>query len=280
MSINELLMSLELGLIYAIVALGIYITFRILDFPDLTCDGSFVLGAATSSMLIKTGLNPWMSLMAAFTAGAFAGIITALLYLQLRVTNLLSGILVGFMLYSINLRVMGDTPNISLLNDITIFESAPLLPLAIICFLSCVFLTYLLLTDFGLSLQSIGQNTRLAQNSGVNVPVMTTLGLALSNAFIGLGGGLFAQHQGFADIGSGSGTLIIGLASVMIGEKLLSYRSLPMKILSCLAGSIVYRLFISFALHSDLIGLSTSDLNLVTGVLIVSIMYFSRRATC
>lgn len=280
MSIHELFMSIELGLIYAIVALGIYITFRVIDFPDLTCDGSFVLGAATSSILIKIGLNPWFCLIAAFTAGACAGIATALLYLKLRVTNLLSGILVGFMLYSINLRVMGDLPNISLLNDLTIFESLPLLPLTLICFLSCLLLTYLLLTDFGLSLQAIGQNTRLAQNSGVNVPVITTLGLALSNAFIGLGGGLFAQHQGFADIGSGTGTLIIGLASVMIGEKLLTHRSLPLKIVSCLVGSIIYRLFISLALHSDMLGLSTSDLNLVTGALIIGIMYYSRRSVC
>ncbi|MCP5369365.1 MAG: hypothetical protein H6909_01575 [Rickettsiaceae bacterium] len=280
MTLNEIIMSLEIGLIYGIVALGIYLTFRVIDFPDLTCDGSFVLGSATSSILNKLGMNPWLSLLIALYAGAIAGIITALLYIKFRVTNLLAGILVAFMLYSINLRIMGGIPNISLINNDTIFTQLPVLYLLVIALVCCAIVTYLLSTDFGLSLFSIGQNKRLAQNSGVNIPCMTIICLALSNAIIALGGALFSQHQGFADVSSGIGTVIVGLASVMIGEKILPYRSIAFKTISCVMGSILYRLFISFALHSDSLGLATSDLNLITGLMVILIMYIPRRQSC
>lgn len=280
MTLNEIIMSLEIGLIYGIVALGIYLTFRIIDFPDLTCDGSFVLGAATSSILIKTGTNPWLSLLAAILAGSIAGVVTAVLYIKFRITDLLAGILVGFMLYSINLRIMGGIPNISLINSNTIFVYLPAVQLLIIGLATCGIVTYLLLTDFGLSLRSIGQNKRLAQNSGVNISLMTGTGLALSNAVIALGGALFSQHQGFADIGSGIGTVIVGLASVMIGEKILPFQSIAFKTIGCLVGSVLYRLFISFALHGDVLGLTTSDLNLITGFMVIAIIYVSRRGAC
>jgi putative ABC transport system permease protein len=280
MTLNEIMMSLEICLTYGIVAIGIYLTFRVIDFPDLTCDGSFVLGAATSSMLVKAGINPFLSLMAAIFAGCIAGVVTGILYTKFRVTNLLAGILVGFMLYSINLRIMGGVPNISLINSDTIFTQTPIIQFLAVSLLVCVVVAYLLMTDFGLALRSIGKNKRLAQNSGVNVPFLTIVGLALSNAIIALGGALFSQHQGFADVGSGVGTVIVGLASLMIGEKILPYRSVVLQIISCLVGSIIYRLFISFALHSDAFGLTTSDLNLITGVMVIAIMYIPRRKAC
>lgn len=280
MTVNEIMMSLEIGLIYGIVAIGIYITFRVIDFPDLTCDGSFVLGAVVSGVLIKAGTAPWISLLAATLAGSAAGSLTGILYSKFRVTNLLAGILVSFMLYSINLRIMSGIPNISLINSNIIFAQFPIIELSIIGMSICAMITYLLRTDFGLALRSIGLNKRLAQNSGVNVSYMTIIGLALSNSIIALGGALFSQHQGFADISSGVGTVIIGLASVMIGERIMLYKSILLKTTSCLVGSIIYRVFISVALYSDSLGLTTSDLNLITGIMVIIIMYISRRQTC
>lgn len=280
MTLNELMMSLEIGLIYGMVALGIYLTFRVMDFSDLTCDGSFVLGSAVSTLLIKSGINPWVSLMGALLAGGIAGMTTALLHIKFRVTRLLSGILVSSMLYSINLRIMGGTPNISLMDEFTLFSTIPIIQLIFIGLSMCAFLVYLLMTDFGLSLRSIGQNKILAHNSGINVSQMTLIGLALSNGLVALGGALFSQHQGFADVGSGIGSVIVGLASVMIGEKIMPFRSITLKIISCLMGSILYRLLITFALRGDFLGLTTADLNLITGIMIIIIMYMPRRQAC
>lgn len=280
MSINEMIMSLEMGLIYGIIAIGIYLSFRVIDFPDLTCDGSFVLGAAVSSILIKMGYNPLFSLVMALLSGAFAGLMTGILYTHFKISNLLCGILVAFMLYSINLYIMGGIPNITLLENNALLSDNPLWIISFIALMVSLLISYLLMTDFGLALRSIGQNKILAQNKGVNVPLMTIIGLALSNALIGLGGALFSQHQGFADVGSGIGTLIVGLASVMIGERLLPYSSILIKIVSCIVGSILYRLVISFALHSDILGFETQNLNLITGLLVIGIMALPRRKQC
>ena len=281
MSLNEIIMSLEIGLIYGIIAIGIYITFRLIDFPDLTCDGSFVVGAASSSMLIKLGYNPWLTLLIAMLAGACAGSACGVLNTRCKVTALLAGILVAFMLYSINLRIMHGVPNITLLGVNTIFTNALVLPrLTLIALLVVIILGYLFLTDYGLALRSIGENKRLALNGGVNVNKLTIIGLAISNSLIALGGALSSQHQGFADVGSGVGTVIIGLASVMLGEKLLPYRSIIVQLCSCLLGSVLYRLLISLALHSEVFGLATQDLNLLTGLMIVIIMITPKRHIC
>jgi putative ABC transport system permease protein len=277
MTLNEIMMSLEIGLIYGVVAIGIYITFRIIDFPDLTCDGSFVFGAAVSSILVKSGYNPWIAIIAALIAGAISGTATGILYTRLKITDLLSGILISFMLYSINLHVMGGLPNIALINSQTIFDDVSgIVILSLITICICLLIGYLFMTYFGLALRSIGQNKRLAQNSGVNIQAMTIIGLALSNSLIALGGALFSQSQGFVDIGSGVGTVIVGLASVMIGERVLQYKSIFMQIVSCIIGSIIYRILIGFALHSDALGLQTSDLNLITGLLVIAIMCIPR----
>lgn len=271
-------MSLEIGLIFGFIALGIFFTFRVINFPDLTCDGSFVLGAAAACTLVSYGFNPYLATLVAMLAGALAGCLTGFLFLKLRVSDLLSGILVAFMLYSVNLRVMGGIPNIALLDKITIFSDLNSLVLLLILSLVIIAATaYLLLTDFGLALRSVGLNQILARSSGVNVAAMTLISLAVSNALIACGGAIFAQQQGFADIGSGIGTLVVGLAAVMIGEKLLPYRSMPLIILSCFIGSIAYRILISFALHMDFFGLKTQDINIITGLLIVAIMQFRRK---
>lgn len=273
MSGAELLASLEIGLIYGVVAVGIFLTFRIIDFPDLTCDGSFTCGAATAAVALKAGLSPLPSLLLAGAAGGIAGFITGILYTRFRVTNLLAGILVAFMLYSINLKIMGGVPNITLMNEDTLFSGTS--PLLILIFLTVSIwglISYLLATDFGLALRSIGQNKHLAEVMGVRVANLTVIGLALSNALIGLGGGLYCQHQNFSDVSLGTGTVIIGLAAVMIGEKLISFRSLWFGVLACFLGSIVYRFLIALALHSEWLGLETSDLNLITGLAILIIM--------
>lgn len=274
LSFSEVLISLELGLIYGIVAIGIYLTFRIINFPDLTCDGSFVCGAAVSTIALKAGWNPALAVLAAAAAGAFAGGTTGLVYSYGRVTDLLSGILVAFMLYSINLRIMGGVPNIALLQESTLFtygynQALILLLIAFILWIGC---RYLLKTDFGLALRSIGQNVRLAENNGINVAKITMIGLILSNMLIGLGGGLFSQHQGFTDISQGLGTVIIGLAAVTIGEKIFALTTMGWRLFACLTGSILYRLIMAVALHNESLGLETSDLNLITGLILIGIM--------
>ncbi|OYQ77794.1 hypothetical protein B9T12_07460 [Wohlfahrtiimonas chitiniclastica] len=271
-SMYELEMSLILGLIYGIVGMGIYLTFRVIDFPDLTCDGSFVLGAAISSVMIKYGYNPYFSLLMAIAGGMLAGSVTGILNCYFKVTDLLAGILVAFMLYSVNIHVMDGIPNISLLGKTTIFTFSPLIYLAIIAIVLVAVFTWFLSTNLGLSLRAIGQNKRLCLNGGVNVKWMIILGVALGNGLIALGGALFSQQQGFGDLTSGIGTIIAGFAAVIIGEKILPFRSLWVKLLSCVIGSIAYRVVTSVALNVEFLHLQTSDFNLIAGLLIVVIM--------
>jgi putative ABC transport system permease protein len=178
------------------------------------------------------------------------------------------------MLYSINLKIMGGVPNIALLQEPTVFtygfnQASILTLIAFVLWIGCC---YLLKTDFGLALRSIGQNLRLAENNGVNIAKMTMIGLILSNMLIGLSGGLFSQHQGFTDISQGVGTVIIGLAAVTIGEKIFATSAVGWAIFSCLMGSILYRLIMAIALHNESLGLNTSDLNLITGLILIGIM--------
>ncbi len=272
MSLAEFLTAIDIGLIYGLVAIGIYLTFRTLDFADLTCDGSFVTGAALSIILLKAGYHPAFATLAAFFVGMGTGAFTAFLNRRIKISPLLSGILVAFMLYSINLRVLGGTPNQILEGEPTVF-STPLESgiLIALCLSIVLILWKLLITDIGLALRSLGFNPNLAPIVGISVTNMTFLGLALSNGLVALGGSLFSQHQEFVDISQGVGTVIIGLTSVMIGEKIFPQRRLWCQLLGCLAGSILYRLIIAWALYGDFLGLDTQDLNLITGVLVIGI---------
>ena len=272
MSLDELVMSLELGLIYGIVGMGIYLTFKVIDFPDLTCDGSFVLGAAISSVLIKAGIDPYISLLFALVGGAAAGALTGILNSFFEVTDLLAGILVAFMLYSINLHVMSGVPNISLLMSPTIFFTNNLVVLGGITVLLIAAFSYLLNTDLGLSIRAVGQNKRLCMNGGVNVKWMVILGVAMGNALIAMGGALFSQQQGFTDVSAGVGTIIAGFAAVIIGERVLPFRSIWIKLLSCIVGSIIYRIVTGLALHAEFLNLKSYDFNLIAGLLIIIIM--------
>jgi putative ABC transport system permease protein len=287
------MVALELGLLYGILAIGIYLTFRIVNFPDMTCDGSFVLGAVTSSVLVKSGNSPGIALLASLITGGLAGFCTGALYLWVRIEDFLAGIVVAFMLYSVNLRLMGASPNIALINDVTFFSvGAPLLKVFMSVFGLALLLAYFLRTDLGLGMRATGQNPAFASACGVPVRAMILGGLVLSNALIGLCGALFTQYQGFCDISQGVGNLVIGLASVMMGENLLR-RGLSRKaaaqafrlpvlpaLIFCVGGSIVYRIIMAFALHSDSLGLKTQDLNLMTGLLMILSMIRKKSSSC
>ncbi|MDR1267348.1 MAG: hypothetical protein LBJ70_03145 [Holosporales bacterium] len=285
---EELLVALEIGLIYGILAIGIYLTFRVINFPDMTCDGSFIFGAVVSSVLIQSGSNPATALLLSLVAGGLAGFLTGILCVWLKIEDFLSGIVIAFMLYSVNLRAMGSCPNITLVDQTTCFSAGnTLLSISLVSAGLILLLSLFLRTDCGLGLRAAGQNPSFASACGIPVRVMIIGGLVLSNALIGLCGALFTQYQGFCDISQGPGTLVIGLASVMMGENFLS-RLLPKKaahasripvlpaLIACIGGSVAYRIFIAFALHSDSFGMKTQDLNLVTGLLIILVMKTKR----
>ncbi len=274
MSCLEILTSLELGLIYGIVATGIYFAFQVLDFPDLTCDGSFMVGSAVIVSSIQNGISPSIALILATCASGLCGLTTGVLYAYGRISNLLSGILTAFMLYSINLRIMGNTPNLSLPQGIGIQNIDILIIMAIIVWSMS---SYILTTDFGLALRSVGTNPRLANIYGISTNKYIIIGLMISNALIGMGGALFCLQQGFSDISQGIGTVVVGLAAIIIGKKILFSKSLWLNILSCIIGSIVYRFVVAIGLHSSGIGLKASDMNILTGLILIALMFFSER---
>nr|WP_210270671.1 ABC transporter permease [Rhizobium rhizolycopersici] len=277
--------AVELGLVYAFVAIGVYLAFRVLDFPDLTVDGSFPLGAAVTAVLIIAGVNPWLAAGVAMVAGAGAGLVTAMLNVRFRILNLLASILTMIALFSVNLRVMGK-PNVALINADTMlspffghglrdFYVRPLFVGVLV--IVAVFLVWRFLeSDAGLSMRATGANARMARAQGVNTNRQIYLGIALSNALVALGGALFAQTNGFADVTSGVGTIVVGLAAVIIGETLFGARGILMALIGCVLGSILYRIAIQLALSSDVLGLQASDLNLVTAVLVTVALVLPR----
>lgn len=289
MSFYTLWGSLEIGLVFSLVALGVFITFRVLNFPDLTVDGSFPLGAATAAILISTGHNPFLSTGAGMLAGAAAGLVTGWLNVRLRIMDLLAGILVMIALYSINLRVMGG-PNVPLISEPTVFSFLPgwlpdyvERPLAMLLLVAVLklLLDRFFASQLGLALRATGANGRMARAQGVNTGNAVLLGMAISNALVGLAGALFAQSQGGADISMGIGTIVIGLAAVIVGEGILPARRIIWTTLAVVLGAVLYRLVIAIALNSDFIGLEAQDLNLITAILVGAALVlpraFSRR---
>ena len=277
MSLYTLLGALEIGLIFSLVALGVYISFRLLRFPDLTVDGSFPLGGAVAATLIASGVDPFFATLVATFAGALAGLLTGWLNVRLKIMDLLASILVMIALYSINLRIMGK-PNVPLIMEPTVFAVLqpemmvdyvfrPLL-LAGIVIVAKLGLDAFFATDTGLGIRATGSNPRMARAQGVNTGAMVLAGGARAGALVGLAGALFAQTQGGADISMGVGTIVIGLAAVIVGESLLPSRKLYLATLAVIVGAIVYRFFIALALNSDFIGLKAQDLNLITAVLV------------
>ncbi|NOY45043.1 MAG: ABC transporter permease [Deltaproteobacteria bacterium] len=280
MSFYTFMGALEQGFAYALMALGVYLTFRVLDFPDLTVDGSLPLGAAVSATWITTGGDPYVSIALGVVAGMVAGWVTAFLATKLRILHLLASILTMIALYSVNLRVMGR-PNITLLTEPTVF--APLegrglpnhilypLVFAAVVLVCGVLLWWFLHTELGLALRATGDNPAMITAQGVNTTFTVMLGLALSNGLVALSGALVAQSQGSADVGMGVGTIVAGLASVILGEALVGDGSVGRALIGVVLGSVVYRLAIATALSvrfGDL-ALTPSDLNLITAVLVV-----------
>lgn len=267
--------AVELGLIYAIMALGVYLTFRILNFPDLTVDGSFTTGAAVAAKLILFGVSPLWATLAAIVAGMIAGWFTGLLHTKGNINGLLAGILTMIALYSINLRIMGKA-NLPLLREETLISPlkeaghlggpVSILIFALIALLAKLFLDWFLHTDLGLAVQATGDNPEMIQSFGVNTDRTKILGLSLSNGLVGLCGAAIAQYQGFADIGMGIGLILVGLASVIIGQVVFGSRSIIVSTLAVILGSVVYRIVIAIALS---IGFNPSDMKLISAILVI-----------
>jgi putative ABC transport system permease protein len=277
MSLFSSLGALELGFIYSLVALGVFISFRVLRFPDLTVDGTFATGGAVSALLVSSGYDPFVASAAAMLACGFAGMITGWLNVKLGIMDLLASILMMTALYSINLRIMGG-PNIPLITSDTVFSLTqpaalddfvwrPVL-LFIVVVVAKILLDAYFSTRSGLAMRSTGSNLRMARAQGISTDRMVLIGMALSNALVGLGGALFAQSQGGSDISMGIGTIVIGLAAVIVGESILPARRFLFITLAVIVGAILYRFFIALALNSDFIGLKAQDLNLITALLV------------
>jgi putative ABC transport system permease protein len=285
MGLTQLLGSLELGLIYGLVALGVYFTLRILQFPDLTVDGSFPLGAAVAAVAITHGVDPYQATLLAILAGAASGVVTGYLATRLRILNLLAGILSLTALSSINLRVMGG-PNLPLFDSPTLmtpllnggfsYDQSKFIILVPVVVVLCTLSYLFLLSPIGLNMRAVGGNSRMAQAQGVSPTGMTKLGLSLSNGIIALAGALYAQLQEFADTSIGAGTLITGLAAVILGEVIIPSSSIFWAIVRCIVGAVVHRLITALALNLDILGMQPSDLNLVTALLVALALLLPR----
>ena len=279
--------ALEQGLVFAIMALGVFVTFQVLNFPDLTVDGSFPLGAAITAKLIFAGGNPFLAIFWAIVGGVLAGGLTAFFHTRLKFTNLLSGILTMTLLYSVNLRVMGKS-NIPLLGKKTIlhvfqnwFPQLSQDQLTPILFLLAVFLVKILLdyflgTEIGMAILATGDNEQMIRSLGVDTRITKIIGLCLSNGLVALSGSLFAQYSGFADIGMGIGTIVAGLASVIIGRSIIRGKgSISWLTTSVIIGSLIYRVTVMFALrYGYRLGFQPGDLKLISVLLVVIALTF------
>lgn len=275
--------AVELGLVYAFVAIGVYLSFRILDFPDLTVDGSFLLGSTVCGVMILCGFNPWFAMFSALIAGMIAGLVTALLNLKFGILNLLASILTMSALYTINLRIMGimgvSNVNLGLADTaLTPFYNLFGLPdmiirplfvgilVIIVAFLVWRFLE----SEVGLAMRATGTNQRMAKAQGIKTALLIYAGMGLSNGLVALGGSLYIQTAIATDITGGAGTIVFGLAAVIIGETLFRTRNLLLIIVSCIVGSVLYRVAVQFAFEGSSLGIDTStDLQLITALIVV-----------
>ncbi|MFB4169722.1 ABC transporter permease [Virgibacillus sp. JSM 102003] len=289
--------AVESGIIYAIMALGVYLSFRILDFPDLTVDGSFVTGGAVAAISIINGTDPVTATILGTIAGFVAGSITGVLHTKGKINPLLSGIIMMIALYSINLRIMGR-PNLSLLNETTLFTQvegfwkgagldqalnglmktiglaqvpstwAILIFMIFVSILIKLLTDYFLKTEVGLAIRATGDNQKMIRSLSANTDTLIILGLGVSNAFVALSGALVAQYGGFADVGLGIGMIITGLASVIIGEALFGKRTIAITTVAVIGGAIIYRIVVTLALRVEF--LETGDMKLITALLVVA----------
>ncbi|MDR3144638.1 MAG: ABC transporter permease [Treponema sp.] len=278
------------GLIYGIMVLGVFITFRVLNFADMTVDGSFPLGAAIMAVMLIQGLPSILAIGIAFAGGALAGLITSLIHTRLKIPDLLSGILTMTMLYSVNLRIMSNRANLSLLRIPTLFSqitgwAEAFMPPQIAIVVYCVILALIIKvvldlffhTDFGLSMGALGANPQLIISQGMNPDVIKMCGICLANGMVAVSGSFAAMYQGFADVNLGSGMIVSGLASLMIGEFLIPSNRITFLTLRVLLGSILYRGLMYFARnYGYYINMTANDLKLITGLLIILCIIISR----
>lgn len=281
---NLIISTIAQGLLWALLALGVFITFRILDVADLTVEGSFPMGAAISAVLITMGVNPWITVLVAGVGGMIAGAVTGWIHTKLKIPALLAGILTMIALYSVNLHIMGKA-NISLLRMDTVYSAIHSMGISnavaltiigvVVTIVVGLFLFWFFGTELGTSIRATGVNPQMIRAQGVNTDSMIVLGLLLSNGFVAVSGALIAQSQGFADIGMGVGTIVIGLASVIIGEvlfasssvvrKLFGNSSFVLSLVAVVFGSIIYRIVIATVLY---LGMPPNDLKLFTAILV------------
>jgi putative ABC transport system permease protein len=277
--------ALETGFVYALVALGVYLSFRVLDFPDLTVDGSFPLGGAVCAVLLIQGWNPWAAMACAFFAGSVAGFVTAFIFVRFGILHLLASILTMTALYSVNLRING-APNVSLLRvdtavtpflELGLTESQVRVLFVLLVAAGAVILLGLFLnSEYGLAMRATGANPRMARANGVKTGVQMLLGVAISNAFVALAGALYAQLNGAADVTSGVGTIVAGLAAVILGETLLPFRRVHLVLIACVVGSVVYRLAVTLALEYHPSWVYASDLSIITATLMLVALLLPR----
>ena len=276
--LNALPGAVSQGVIWGIMAIGVYITYRILDVADLTVDGSIATGGAVAAMLIISGCNVWVALAAAFVAGMLAGFVTGVFHTFMGIPAILSGILTQLALYSINLRIMGNKANVALsVNKYNLLVSSrnaralslgnPLIVLAIFTVALIAVLYWFFGTDRGCSLRATGANANMARAQGINTNFDKVIGLMLSNGIVALAGGLLTQYQGFSDVGMGRGAIVIGLAAVIIGEVVFSkvFHNFGLKLLAVSLGAIIYYIVIQVVLW---LGLNTNDLKLLTALVV------------
>lgn len=258
------------SLILAIMAIGVYITFKILDFPDMTADGSYTMGAAISAAALAGGLNPLVGVLLAVVGGALAGMVTGLLHIKVKISNLLSGILTMGMLYSINLRIMGKS-NIPLFTFPNLFKGdiPPVVIALIFVLIAKILLDLFLKTGLGYTLKGVGDNEQMIKSLGINIGNIKILGLMISNALIALSGALMAQFQGFADVTMGIGTLVLGIASIIIGLTLFKKVRAVKATTAILIGAFIYQFTIYFALN---LGMLSTDLKLISSLVIVAFL--------
>ena len=259
---------LEQGLLFSIMALGVYITYKILDFPDLSVDGTFPLGAAVTAMLLVKGINPILTCLLSMCAGMAAGFVTGVLHVKFKITNLLSGILVMIGLYSVNLRIMGKA-NTPLFNAKTIFSGDipsvfVILALALIV---KIVLDLLFKTKFGFILKATGDNQKMVTSLGIDIGMIKIIGIMLSNGLVALAGSVMAQYQRFSDVGMGSGIIVMGLASIIMGETILKALPIRFGTACALFGSLLYKASIAIALRA---GLPPTDLKLITSIIVIT----------
>lgn len=271
--LTSMIGAVESGLVYALMAFGVYITFRILDFPDLTVDGSFTTGAAIGTVMTISGYEPWIAIIGAFIGGGLAGACTGLLHTKGKINGLLSGIIMMIALYSINLRILGK-PNLSLRNQDNLFKDLNffgdytiVVVMLVFVIIVKIILDMFFRTDVGLSLRATGDNARMIRSFGVNTDITTILGIALSNALVATSGALVAQHQKYADSGMGIGMIVIGLASVIIGEAVFGAKTIFRATIAVIIGSIIYRIIIALAIRIE--WLDTSDTKLITALIVI-----------